>query len=503
MELHRKAIYDYLKVTTKPSFANFVDSNVEFIANNLPDDITTLDQYWSNLFEEVTEKDGVRLIKVRKPPNWTPILMHAIQLTKVTKSKSTSRGTKRSSKSDSSELEPEEKQPIIDLLRKLDDNKKWDFVRDNGETAFVENILADHVEKTEFEHSAISGIFNIGDKVWKSYLSDQELGRLGRAGSATMPSLPQSLQQIFDKVQSTLEDIIEKSKNMRWYEKQKAIVDVLYQRLLQFPPYDPYDDFNEHWTIEQLKEFCSLYRWHIPGRMSKDSSEMDYINLFWSRLDRCFDNLYMDTRRDVLCVANLARVNESRIIDGIEAIKDQNKSVRPDLVLVKNNVEFGTGECGKDDVAGVGKKELVETQLHGPKIMKDMFVRAARIAGDNEDFIRGFKVVSFNQTCMRMTTSVLDCPKGIVCRVRTSQEYEIPKDAASFAGIIPILKLALKAKIMVQESISIMEKYTNDRGTQEPDFMFEETQGVNVVKIPSCFTFRNKKQKSTTNSTPA
>ena len=46
--------------------------------------------------------------------------------------------------------------------------------------------------------------------------------------------------------------------------------------------------------------------------------------------------------------------------------------------------------------------------------------------------------------------SVLDCPKGIVCRVRTSQEYEIPRDAASFsAGVIPILKLVLKAKVNI------------------------------------------------------
>ncbi|KAI9490692.1 hypothetical protein BDB00DRAFT_790087 [Zychaea mexicana] len=112
-----------------------------------------------------------------------------------------------------------------------------------------------------------------------------------------MPSLPHSLQQIFDECQLALENIVEKSINMNWYEKQKAVVDGLYQRLLQFPPYNLYIDFNEHWLIEQLKEFCSLYRWHIPGRMSKDSSEMDYINLFWSRLDRCFDDLYMDTRR--------------------------------------------------------------------------------------------------------------------------------------------------------------------------------------------------------------
>ena len=60
------AISDYLKVVTQPNLVNFVDSNVECIANNLPDDIKTLDQYWSNLFDEVAKEGGVRVVRIYK-----------------------------------------------------------------------------------------------------------------------------------------------------------------------------------------------------------------------------------------------------------------------------------------------------------------------------------------------------------------------------------------------------------------------------------------------------
>ncbi|KAI7856072.1 hypothetical protein BDC45DRAFT_71892 [Circinella umbellata] len=113
-------------------------------------------------------------------------------------------------------------------------------------------------------------------------------------------------------------------------------------------------------------------------------------------------------------------------------ISEQAKSVRPDLVLYKEDVEHGLGEVGKHDLSGIGKKEVVETQLHSPKVLKDMFLRAAAKVSDDEDFVRKFKTVCFNQTCFRMSISVLDCPKGIVNRMNTTEEYQIAKGCFIF-----------------------------------------------------------------------
>ena len=69
-----------------------------------------------------------------------------------------------------------------------------------------------------------------------------------------------------------------------------------------------------------------------------------------------------------------------------------------DTALSKGNVKFGAGEYRKADFAGIGKKELAETQLHSPKVLKDMFIRAAKKADNTVDFIRSFRIVGVNQT---------------------------------------------------------------------------------------------------------
>ena len=99
------------------------------------------------------------------------------------------------------------------------------------------------------------------------------------------------------------------------------------------------------------------------------------------------------------CTANLARLNNDRRVDGKKPIADQIRSARPDLLLSKNDIELGLGECGKNDFGGIGKKEIMETQLHGPKLMKDVFLRAVDKTNKDPNLIRKLQVVCFNQTC--------------------------------------------------------------------------------------------------------
>ena len=93
------------------------------------------------------------------------------------------------------------------------------------------------------------------------------------------------------------------------------------------------------------------------------------------------------------------RLNNERRVDGKTLISDQVKSSQPDLLLTKDNVEFGVGECGKIDLGSIGKKEILETQLHLPKLMKDVFTRAVSKAGNDVEFARKFQVVGFSHTC--------------------------------------------------------------------------------------------------------
>ncbi|KAL1935742.1 hypothetical protein VTP01DRAFT_4882 [Rhizomucor pusillus] len=61
---------------------------------------------------------------------------------------------------------------------------------------------------------------------------------------------------------------------------------------------------------------------------------------------------------------------------------------QPDLNLSKNGVEAGLAECGKDDTSEIRKKEIVKTQLHCPKVFKNMFLRAVARGGNGICFVR-------------------------------------------------------------------------------------------------------------------
>ena len=92
------------------------------------------------------------------------------------------------------------------------------------------------------------------------------------------------------------------------------------------------------------------------------------------------------------------RENIKRGVTGTSCIEGKQLAVRPDLIFYRNGVEYGAGEVGKEDLAGVGKKELIETQLHCPKVLKDMMNLAATKCGNKESLLRSLRLVAYNQT---------------------------------------------------------------------------------------------------------
>ena len=94
------------------------------------------------------------------------------------------------------------------------------------------------------------------------------------------------------------------------------------------------------------------------------------------------------------------RINNERSVTGTAEIANKNWAIPPDLMLVKNGLEYGCSELGKNLNAMTDKKEIVETQLHSPKIMKDMLVAALAKVNNNIDAARALKIVCFNETGM-------------------------------------------------------------------------------------------------------
>ncbi|KAI7856070.1 hypothetical protein BDC45DRAFT_533956 [Circinella umbellata] len=498
-------IIKYLHSTSeRPCLSDFVGQNYDFVLECSPVG-QSLKDFWTTNFDHAVKKLNIKTINVRaKSPDWGVIALSILEKSERSSITTTKKGTKRSSKTDSCSLTTANCQKLTDLITNMKNENKWEFKRDDNTISYLEDVMLTHIKKCSFEHCALSLIFDVDDKVWDNYLTENEKESLAGSDDSSLPDIPESVQSILVKCSKIIERTLKEAGKMTKQQQQKEIVDNLHEYVESIEGFDPYKEFNEHWVVDTLRHFISLYRWNVLERMnSHEWSEIDFVLQAWSQLDKVFRNIFVDTKRDVSCVATLARVNNERCVDGLMPISEQAKSVRPDLVLYKEDVEYGLGEAGKHDLSGIGKKEIVETQLHSPKLLKDMFLRAAAKVGNDEGFVRKFKTVCFNQTCFRMSISVLDCPKGIVCRMNTTEEYQIPKSVLLFSsGIIPIIKLTLQAKMIVEKSVRLLEQLTNERGISQPGFKSQRRNKINTVHIPPCLTVESYKKTKTNNEVP-
>jgi hypothetical protein len=57
-------------------------------------------------------------------------------------------------------------------------------------------------------------------------------------------------------------------------------------------------------------------------------------------------------------MSTMIRKNDSRAVIGLGPIENCKRSVRLDILVMKNGVGHTVSECGKDDVGGVGKSEI-------------------------------------------------------------------------------------------------------------------------------------------------
>ena len=107
-------------------------------------------------------------------------------------------------------------------------------------------------------------------------------------------------------------------------------------------------------------------------------------------------DVYYFIYRDNGSVAITFIDNRERSVTGKTGIAARSSSIRPDLVLYKNGIEYGVAECGKgDDKEATGKKEIVETSLHCPKIMKSMFLHTASKCDNDKDVTRALRIIGF------------------------------------------------------------------------------------------------------------
>ncbi|KAL0086166.1 hypothetical protein F4703DRAFT_1578780 [Phycomyces blakesleeanus] len=377
----------------------------------------------------------------------------------------------------------------------MDPQKKWKI----SEGVVVEDKMYKFGLSCTYEHPVHSFILDVDDPCWISVFSAKELNIIKASGKASMPPLSDGLKEFFQKF-SELSTLIEPSTgdspNLLPSSYQESFLKRLWSIAADHGFYDPLTHFDEDWAQRSIIEYISAYRWNVIQRLTARGSEMDFVVRIWSQLDKCFDNIAVETFRNRGCIATSVRMNEKRRVTGRDPLVPKSFSTKPDLVLYKEDVEYGCSEVGKNDDGGVGEKEIVETALKCPKTMKDMLLRAASKVGNATNKTRQLQIVGFHQTSLRMHLSVLDCPEGYICRLRRSTEYTVPLQPSLIPSqLIPILKLTCKAKEIVRRTIEVLEApaYVED----EPDFSCNNaTSDVIVLPCALCKSVKRKRESS-------
>ncbi|KAI9470437.1 hypothetical protein BDB00DRAFT_880123 [Zychaea mexicana] len=185
---------------------------------------------------------------------------------------------------------------------------------------------------------------------------------------------------------------------------------------------------------------------------------------------------------------NNLRVNSDRKVSGKKPLEEQTSSIRPDFLVINDGLDFAVSECGKDDVGGISKKEIVERQLHVPKVMKDILHRALTKGNHAESLAR-----------TRVQAQVLDCPKGYICRLMSSNEYQLPQKADMIsAQLFPLMKLTLQVKAITKSTIKAFKKHQRAQAKNAKQSVFT-LNSPSALEIPPAFTIPTLKKSKTNN----
>ncbi|KAI7851761.1 hypothetical protein BDC45DRAFT_537919 [Circinella umbellata] len=120
---------------------------------------------------------------------------------------------------------------------------------------------------------------------------------------------------------------------------------------------------------------------------------MDFIAKIQALLDHIFYSIIVEPGCEQTSVSATAIYNEDRCINGKVKINTKVSSSQPDLSLFQFGMELGAGECGKANDAGVGKKGIVESNLHCPKLLKGMTLYIGSNCNNNKELLRSLQLV--------------------------------------------------------------------------------------------------------------
>ncbi|KAI8144656.1 hypothetical protein BJV82DRAFT_54720 [Fennellomyces sp. T-0311] len=235
----------------------------------------------------------------------------------------------KASKKGSWQLTQEAKDEFERKFRALEDSKKWKL-RDG---VYVEDIMYKFGTKCTHEHPVHSFILNVDDKCWEeeSDFTPEDISAIRTFGNYAFRPISDNLNALFAAYKG---------------HPQVDALGFLIEKTNMLGPYDPRTHPDEYKVHHALQQFVGYYVDDVFAGV-ESWSEQDFVTHVWSVFDRFFHPLGVMTSRDRTCEATSQRVNSDRAVTGSSEIKDKKRSIRPDLVLLKDGLQYGCSELGK------------------------------------------------------------------------------------------------------------------------------------------------------------
>ncbi|KAI9243820.1 hypothetical protein BDA99DRAFT_610347 [Phascolomyces articulosus] len=299
----------------------------------------------------------------------------------------------------------------------------------------VEQVMMDYSLGLKYEHPAHSLILTPDDPLYAEVFTEQELEEIGDFNSIDFD------QKLPKDVHEYLYSFLDK-------KTLDGISTVIYNKTFK-----PLDQPDLYWIRKSIEEVVDLYNMNF---FDSDYIEDDVEYRVWPFVFKCFDLTEIRARSGKRkSQASSARHNRNRTLPAHGATTRHRVGEQPDMKCSYLNYELGISEVALKDEGENGSKELHESSIRAPKMLKDFLTNIAR---ERPSILHSIKTAAFIISGLHMSVIVLDCPKGSVCRVTQSERAAFPLHPhVCFPSLIPILELAYRTRLYLLDTVAAIK----------------------------------------------
>ncbi|KAI9490619.1 hypothetical protein BDB00DRAFT_875080 [Zychaea mexicana] len=263
------------------------------------------------------------------------------------------------------------------------------------------------------------------------------------------------------------------------FSKKKSLSDLY--RTITAKSFDPLTQGDLYWARKSFEETLDLYHFRF---FEDDYVKDDVEYRIWPFVSKCFDPSPIRARSGKRkSQASSDRHNRKRSLSSIEPTARHITGMQPDMKCLYLNYEIGFTEVGLKDDGENGTKELYESGIKAPKMLKDFFVS---IINERPSIIHSIKTGAFIISGLHMSPIIMDCPAGSICRITQSERASFPLAPTVCATqLIPIIELVYRTRLYLMETVEAIDGLTTTTTEIEDENQNENGYNSSASSQPS------------------